>query len=726
MARSYNARLNDIRTGLPIANARCEAWNLAHTTIDETKYTSTTGVAAFVALDDTDDYDIKCCWGSNVVYFRAIFTMSGSIANSDTVDLIHASATAAANKLLALNASSKLPASITGDADTLDTYHYSQVGTDIATHAALTSTHGATGAIMGTTNTQEASAKTFTTSLVKITSLQESSTTSNLGQDIVDTWWSAQTFTPTASHTITSVKLYLYKLGTVGTITVGIRATAVGKPDGADIVSGTTDGNTLTTNTAGEEREITFGAGTALTAGTVYCIVTRLAAGDGSNHVHWRAHNAGSYTGGTVVNSTDSGSTWTISASADYVFGDYGSITGDMVGTSNVQTLTNKTITSPVIQGTVAAGTGLTMPSFTVKGEIAIHAHTADAVGTIFQSQKSRGTATVPVIVTTGDILSEDRSYGYDGANYLFMGASYFKSTGTIAATRVPTEWQVWIATDAAPSVLTIAARLSASVTAFGINTLTVNTGAENSAFGLNALGVNTTGLYGCAFGSGALPANTTGQENSAFGFESLHKCIDGWHNVAIGSDALHENTSGSYNCAMGLGALYHNTTALYNIAIGKEALTTNTTGEKNVAMGHQALYTNDTGSSNVAIGYMAGFYETASNALYIDNLPRANLADGKIKALIYGVFASAPANQLLTINANLVTSRDIAFTTSLDSVAVADEVSLGGFDIGIGHRALAISSEEVVVAEVDETKFSHKLPVRINGATYNIMLCAT
>jgi hypothetical protein len=67
-----------------------------------------------------------------------------------------------------------------------------------------------------------------------------------------------------------------------------------------------------------------------------------------------------------------------------------------------------------------------------------------------------------------------------------------------------------------------------------------------------------------------------------------------------------------------------------------------------------------------------------------------------------------------------------LTFNTSIDSDAIADQVSIGGYDISAGHRALAISSEEVIVAETDETKFSHKLPVRINGATYNIMLCAT
>ncbi len=49
--------------------------------------------------------------------------------DADTVDGIHASATATANKLLALNASSKLPASITGDSDNVDSFHASATPT---------------------------------------------------------------------------------------------------------------------------------------------------------------------------------------------------------------------------------------------------------------------------------------------------------------------------------------------------------------------------------------------------------------------------------------------------------------------------------------------------------------------------------------------------------------------------------------------------------------------
>jgi len=70
--------------------------------------------------------------------------------------------------------------------------------------------------------------------------------------------------------------------------------------------------------------------------------------------------------------------------------------------------------------------------------------------------------------------------------------------------------------------------------------------------------------------------------------------------------------------------------------------------------------------------------------------------------------------------------NRGVTAHISADSVLVADEVTIGGYELSATNRALAISQEAAVVVEVDETKFSHKMPVRINGATYYMMLTAT
>jgi hypothetical protein len=65
-------------------------------------------------------------------------------------------------------------------------------------------------------------------------------------------------------------------------------------------------------------------------------------------------------------------------------------------------------------------------------------------------------------------------------------------------------------------------------------------------------------------------------------------------------------------------------------------------------------------------------------------------------------------------------------WNTSADSALVADQVSIGRYEIGAGNTVLALSQETAVASDTDETKFSHKLQVRINGATYFLMLTAT
>src|SRR4030042_1008075 len=63
-----------------------------------------------------------------------------------------------------------------------------------------------------------------------------------------------------------------------------------------------------------------------------------------------------------------------IATHAALATGVHGVGAGTVVGTGLTQTLTAKTLTSPTIQGTVAAGTGLTMPAF-ISGDITLGAN---------------------------------------------------------------------------------------------------------------------------------------------------------------------------------------------------------------------------------------------------------------------------------------------------------------------------------------------------------------
>lgn len=153
----------------------------------------------------------------------------------------------------------------------------------------------------------------------------------NTGDDnnltVYGTVWNAQTFTPQIAHHITSVRLKLYRIGSPGTLTVSIKAVdANGHPTGADLCSGTIDGNSLTTNTAGAWYEITLSGGTALAANTKYAIVAKIVGGDASNDVNWRRDSTSpTYDRGNVESSADGGGTW-VAWTSDAMFEEWGYI----------------------------------------------------------------------------------------------------------------------------------------------------------------------------------------------------------------------------------------------------------------------------------------------------------------------------------------------------------------------------------------------------------------
>jgi hypothetical protein len=145
--------------------------------------------------------------------------------------------------------------------------------------------------------------------------------------DVYSTFWASQTFTPSVAHTITSVKLKLYRQGSPGIMTVSIRATdASGHPTGADLCSGTIDGSAITTDSAGAWYEITLGSGYALSANTKYAIVCRAPNGvNANNAVRWRGDSTSpTYAGGCREYSNNSGTSWTSHTSEDLMFEEWG------------------------------------------------------------------------------------------------------------------------------------------------------------------------------------------------------------------------------------------------------------------------------------------------------------------------------------------------------------------------------------------------------------------
>ena len=181
-----------------------------------------------------------------------------------------------------------------------------------------------------------------------------------------------------------------------------------------------------------------------------------------------------------------------------------------------------------------------------------------------------------------------------------------------------------------------------------------IDNNLSNVFLGYQAGNANTTGYNNTVIGDSAFIVNTTGRRNVAIGTSALSSNTDGSQNFAVGEYALSNNTTGSDNTAFGHNALLNNTIGQANAAVGDSSLSANTTGSNNVGVGLFSLFSDSTGSNNVAVGNFAGYYETDSNSLYIDNQQRSGESDAKIKALIYGKFGTDSTNQFLTINGKL------------------------------------------------------------------------
>lgn len=137
-----------------------------------------------------------------------------------------------------------------------------------------------------------------------------------------DTTWRGAAFTlgttnPDGDFTLASINLKLNRVASPGTITLEVTAVdGDGKPTGSVLATGTTNGNTLTTDAGGEERLITLVAPVKLNASTQYCFYLQadehLPAGSAGMRILGGSNNAG----GHSLSSLDSGTTWSTPANS--------------------------------------------------------------------------------------------------------------------------------------------------------------------------------------------------------------------------------------------------------------------------------------------------------------------------------------------------------------------------------------------------------------------------
>jgi predicted GH43/DUF377 family glycosyl hydrolase len=133
-------------------------------------------------------------------------------------------------------------------------------------------------------------------------------------------FWTSQSFTPVATHSLDQVSLKLYRTGSpTYTVTIGLYEAGLDdKPTGPALASTTFSASSLTTTATWYDYQ--FSTGYAVTAGTKYALVLSATSGSAGTMVYWRVNAAGSYSRGMKAFSTNQGSIWTTVSAQDFMF----------------------------------------------------------------------------------------------------------------------------------------------------------------------------------------------------------------------------------------------------------------------------------------------------------------------------------------------------------------------------------------------------------------------
>jgi hypothetical protein len=136
------------------------------------------------------------------------------------------------------------------------------------------------------------------------------------------TWWDCQSFTANeTSHTVTSVKVKLYREGTpFRNVTFIIRSSQ----SGVDLTNSTMDFKDITNVTTGDWYEFMFDPVITLNSSTTYYLIG-VGAGDPTNRIVWITDDTSpTYTGGEKFSSPNLGVNWTPETDKDHMFKIYG------------------------------------------------------------------------------------------------------------------------------------------------------------------------------------------------------------------------------------------------------------------------------------------------------------------------------------------------------------------------------------------------------------------
>jgi hypothetical protein len=415
-----------------------------------------------------------------------------------------------------------------------------------------------------------------------------------------------------------------------------------------------------------------------------------------------------------------------------------GSVANRFVTETETQTLTNKTLSNPI----------LTTPT--------LGAATATTINGLAITQVSNGTLTIAnsKTLTCNNTLtfsgtdSSTIGFGTGGTVvYTTNNLSVFAST-TSAQLRgvLSDETGVGVAVfGTSPTITTSILTGSTTFAVFNTTATTINAFGAATAVNIgattgtttirNSLSVNGTTNLGDVVGD-AINLNGTVDfvnadftirggtanpiaigrggnaiaTNTRMGYNCLNSNTSGSQNTAIGFEAAKTINSGASIVAIGYQALTNASTGQHNIAIGRSALTAILGGERNVGVGSNTLEGNTTGNNNVAIGYYAGGGATGSGNVLIGPAP-----DGNSTNVTYTPPTPSGDNQLVIGSGTATWVRgDSNFDVTLPqnanvggNLTVSGNLVVNGTTTSINTNILSVDDKLIDLADISARTFT-------------------
>ena len=205
---------------------------------------------------------------------------------------------------------------------------------------------------------------------------------------------------------------------------------------------------------------------------------------------------------------------------------------------------------------------------------------------------------------------------------------------------------------------------------------------------------------------------------NTGFGTRILNSASSAAFNTAFGFESLFTANSGSRNTAYGYYTCRSTGVGEDNVAIGYQALLTNLDGNKNVAVGSQAFPSANSGEGNVCIGHYAGYGQVAGTGNVI-----IGPADNEISTDVTYVLPSSGGSRQLVIGSGTVAwlrgnsqgkvSAPNNFEVGGDAL-IKGSLTVEGTTTTINTNILTVDDKEITLGDVVAQTFN---AVTTNGS---------